>query len=548
MMSALLLSKKTEHNRNLSDHLMDFFHRIYKPLINGALKRPVIIIAVSLLLFVSSLFLFTRLGAEFLPSLDEGDFAVETRVMTGSSLEETIDASSKASKLLIEKFPDEVKMVVGKIGSGEIPTDPMPIEACDLMVILKDKSQWGKTTDKNVLADLMTAALEDIPGVTFGFQQPIQMRFNELMTGARQDIVVKIYGEDLNMLTYYSNQVTSLVSTIDGAKDLYVEKVTGARQILIKYKRNEIAKFGLNIVDINNTVNTAFAGQSSGVVYEGEKRFDMVVRLENKNRKSIEDVRNLYITTPSGKQIPLEQVAHVDFDEKAPIQIQRDDAKRRITVGFNVRGRDVESVIKELQKKIEKKIKFEPGYYPTYGGTFKNLQGARDRLSIAVPVALALIFLLLYFTFASIKQGLLIYTAIPLSAIGGVFALWMRGMPFSISAGVGFIALFGVAVLNGIVLISEFNRLKKDGILDVKERILLGTKIRLRPVIMTAAVASLGFLPMALSHGSGAEVQKPLATVVIGGLITATLLTLLLLPCIYQLTEGEYKRIRKSKK
>lgn len=538
MMSALFLSKKTEHKRNFSDRLMDFIHRAYKPAINNALKRPVIIISGSLFLFVLSIAVFNHLGAEFLPSLDEGDFAVETRVMNGSSMEETIDAASKGSKILLERFPNEIKMVVGKIGSGEIPTDPMPIEACDLMVIMKNKSEWTKTDDKNELTDLMTEALSDIPGVTFGFQQPIQMRFNELMTGARQDVVVKIYGEDLNMLTAYSKQVASLVSTIKGAKDLYEEEITGARQILIKYKREEIAKFGMNIDDINLAINTAFAGKSAGRVYEGEKRFDLVVRLENTERKSIEDVQNLYVTTPSGTQIPLNQVAEVDFDEKAPIQIQRDDAKRRITIGFNVRGRDVESVVKELKRKIEKNIQFEPGYYPTYGGTFKNLQEAKDRLIIAVPVALILIFILLFFTFGSIKQGLLIYTAIPLSAIGGIMALWFRDMPFSISAGVGFIALFGVAVLNGIVLIAEFNRLKKEGMTDVKERILQGTKTRLRPVVMTAAVASLGFLPMALSHGSGAEVQKPLATVVIGGLITATLLTLLVLPCIYQLMEG----------
>ncbi|MBI3136024.1 MAG: CusA/CzcA family heavy metal efflux RND transporter [Bacteroidetes bacterium] len=548
MMSALLLRKKTEHKRNLSDRLMDFLHRIYSPFIHSSLKRPLGVIFTSLTLLISSFIVFKQLGAEFLPSLDEGDFAVETRVMTGSSLEETIDAASKGSKILLERFPDEVKMVVGKIGSGEIPTDPMPIEACDLMVILKDKSEWTKTDNKDELAELMTRELEDVPGVTFGFQQPIQMRFNELMTGARQDVVVKIYGEDLDMLTYYSNQVASLVSSIDGAKDLYVEEVTGARQILIKYKREEIARFGMNIEDINQTVNTAFAGQSSGKVYEGEKRFDMVVRLESEERTGIEDVQNLFVTTPGGKQIPLGQVADVDFDDKAPTQIQRDDAKRRITVGFNVRGRDVESVVKELKAKVDKNIKFEPGYYPTYGGTFQNLQDARARLMIAVPVALLLIFILLYFTFASIKQSLVIYTAIPLAAIGGVYALWLRGMPFSISAGVGFIALFGVAVLNGIVLIAEFNRLKQAGLNDVKERILRGTKNRLRPVIMTAAVASLGFLPMALSHGSGAEVQKPLATVVIGGLITATLLTLFVLPCIYQIVEGGYKRKPKKMK
>ncbi len=545
MMSALFLSKKTEHKRNLSDRMMDAIQRIYEPAINRALRMPKTIIVTAIGLFVGSLLLFGSLGAEFLPTLDEGDFAVETRVMAGSSLEETIEASKKGSKLLLERFPDEVETVVGKIGSGEIPTDPMPIEACDMMVILKDKSEWKKTDNKDDLAAMMTEALEDIPGVSFGFQQPIQMRFNELMTGARQDVVIKIYGEDLNELTDYSRKVASIVNSIEGATDLFLENVKGARQILISYDRDAISRFGLNIEDINTTVNSAFAGQAAGKVYEGEKRFDMVVRLEKELRTSLEDVQRLYVKTPNGNQVPLSQVASVRFDDSAPIQIQRDDAKRRITVGFNVRGRDVESVVKELQKKVEQNVQFQPGYYPTYGGTFENLQEARGRLSIAVPVALLLIFLLLYFTFKSIKQSLLIFSAIPLSAIGGVIALWMRDMPFSISAGIGFIALFGVAVLNGIVLIAEFNHLKKNGVEDLKERITTATKTRLRPVIMTAAVASLGFLPMALSHGSGAEVQKPLATVVIGGLISATLLTLVVLPCIYFLTNHAKKATMK---
>ncbi len=536
MMSALFLSKNTKHKRNFSDRLVDAIQRVYNPIINKALNVPKWIIGSAVVLFVASLLLFTKLGAEFLPSLDEGDFAVETRVMSGSSLEETIDASNKGSKILLERFPDEVEMVVGKIGSGEIPTDPMPIEACDMMVILKDKSNWTKTKDKDELANLMTEELEDVPGVTFGFQQPIQMRFNELMTGARQDVVIKVYGEDLDMLTSYSKKIAGIVGTIDGATDLYLENVKGARQILISYDRDALARFGLNIEDINTVINSAFAGQSAGLVYEGEKRFDLVVRMEKELRTSIEDVQNLYVKAPNGNQIPLSQVASVCFDDLAPIQIQRDDAKRRITIGFNVRGRDVESLVKELQQKVEQNVDFAPGYYPTYGGTFENLQEARGRLSIAVPVALLLILMLLYFTFSSMRQSLLIFSAIPLSAIGGVVALWLRDMPFSISAGVGFIALFGVAVLNGIVLIGEFNHLKKEGIDDVKERILKATQTRLRPVVMTAAVASLGFLPMALSHGSGAEVQKPLATVVIGGLITATLLTLVVLPCIYYLT------------
>lgn len=543
VMSALFLSKEVSHKTTISDRLMGFLQRIYTPFINGALQRPVAIIAASALLFAGSVFLFTRLGAEFLPSLDEGDFAVETRIMTGSSLSETIGASKKASKVLLERFPDEIKMVVGKIGSGEIPTDPMPIEAIDLMIILNDRSAWKKASDKNELAELMSKELEDVAGVTFGFQQPIQMRFNELMTGARQDVVVKVYGENLDTLAAYAAGIAGIVSGIEGAKDLYVEKVTGLPQIVIRYKRDQLAKFGMHIKEVNQAINTAFAGQSAGVVYEEEKRFDLVVRLENSSRKSMEDVRSLYITAPDGQQVPLQQLAEVN-EVDGPNQVQRDDAKRRITIGFNIRGRDVETVVEELQKKVDAQIRFGTGYYPWYGGAFKNLQEASARLSIAVPVALLLILVLLYFTFSSLRQSLLIYTAIPLSAIGGVIALWLRGMPFSISAGVGFIALFGVAVLNGIVLIAEFNRLRKEGMTDVRERILLGTSNRLRPVIMTAAVASLGFLPMALSGGSGAEVQKPLATVVIGGLVSATLLTLLVLPCIYQLAESRNKRSR----
>ncbi len=541
MISALFLNKNIIHKRTISDRLMEFFQRIYNPMLLMALKRKAAIIISAFVLFVFSLIVFLNMGGEFIPTLDEGDFAVETRVLTGSSISQTIEAALRAAKILKEKFP-EVKEVIGKIGSGEIPTDPMPVEACDLMVILKDKSEWTSASNRDELAEKMSEALEDIPGVTFGFQQPIQMRFNELMTGAKQDVVIKIYGEGLDALTQYAAKVGKLTKSIEGAQDLYVEQATGQQQIVIKFDRDKIAQFGLNIEDVNQVIKTGFAGESAGLIYEGEKRFDLVVRLEKENRQSIEDIKDLFVVAPNGNQVPVSQLAEVKF-EISPNQIQRDDAKRRITVGFNVRGRDVESVVKEMQAKVEKEIKFSPGYYPTYGGTFKNLIEARQRLSIAVPVALLLIFMLLYFTFRSLKQSLLILTAIPLSAIGGVFALWIRGMPFSISAGVGFIALFGVAVLNGIVLIAEFNSLKKEGMTDLKDIILKGTSTRLRPVIMTALVASLGFLPMALSHGSGAEVQKPLATVVIGGLVTATLLTLLVLPVLYLLFEriGEKK-------
>ncbi|SFD76701.1 cobalt-zinc-cadmium resistance protein CzcA [Chitinophaga sp. CF118] len=536
MMSALFLNKTISHKRTFSDKIMDFFYRLYDPVIRFALRFKKSIVLSALLLLVASLLLFNQLGAEFIPSLDEGDFAVEMRVLKGSSLFETISAADKSAGIILKEFPDEVREVVGKIGSGEIPTDPMPVEACDLIVVLKDKSGWTKASSTNELAEKMSEALEALPGVTYGFQQPIQMRFNELMTGARQDVVVKIYGEDLDLLSAYAKKVGAVAGKIEGAKDLYIEEVTGLPQIVVDYKRDLIARFGLNIEAINDVINTAFAGKSAGIVYEGEKRFDLVVRLDKENRQYLEDVRGLYITAPNGAQVPITELADISM-KVGPNQIQRDDAKRRISIGFNVRGRDVESIVKELQKKITAEVKMAPGYYITYGGTFENLQEARTRLKVAVPVALVLIFVLLYFTFGSVKQSLLIYTAIPLSAIGGIVALWLRDMPFSISAAVGFIALFGVAVLNGIVLIAEFNRLKKDGLTSLKDIVLKGTHTRLRPVIMTATVASLGFLPMALSHGSGAEVQKPLATVVIGGLLTATILTLLVLPCLYVLSE-----------
>ncbi len=540
MMSALFLSKKIEHKRNISDRMMDFFQRVYSPVIRGALRRKLVTVFSAVLLFLASLFIFMRLGGEFIPTLEEGDFALETRLLTGSSLSQTIDKVTQASRILMKEYP-EVREVIGKIGAAEIPTDPMPIESCDLTILLKDKSEWTSAPSREELASKMAETLEAVPGVSFGFSQPIQLRFNELISGVRQDVGIKIFGEDLDELTRLSQQIGQIVTSVDGATDLYVEKVTGLPQILVSIDRSQVARFGVDIETINQAISTAFAGQSAGLVYEGEKRFDLVVRLNQQNRQSIEDVQNLFISTPSGNHVPLQQLAKVEF-KLGPNQIQREDAKRRIIVGFNVRGRDIASVVKELQSNIDGKIKFPTGYFITYGGQFENLEQAQARLSIAVPVSLLLILLLLYFTFGSIKQSLLIFTAIPMAAIGGVFALLVRGMPFSISAGVGFIALFGVAVLNGIVLIAEFNRLKKGGITDLNEIILQGTSVRLRPVLMTALVASLGFLPMALSSSAGAEVQKPLATVVIGGLITSTLLTLVVLPVLYIYFERGLKK------
>ena len=532
MMSALFLSKNPSHKRNISDRMMDLFHRQYIPVISAALRHKFIVVISAVILFAISLFVFLRLGGEFLPTLEEGDFAVDTRVLTGSSLSYTVDAAIKGAEVMLREFPDEVEKVIGKIGSSEIPTDPMPIDACDLMVVLKPKDQWVKANDREELAEKMSKALQVVPGVTFGFQQPIQMRFNELISGVRQDVAIKIFGEDLDVLTGLSREVARVVRTVEGARDLYVEEVTGLPQIVIDINRGEVAKYGLNIEAINQSINTAFAGQSAGLVFEGERRYELTVRLASQNRQSIEDVRNLFVTAPSGEQIPLKQLADVQF-KVGPNQIQREDAKRRITVAFNVRGRDVANIVAEIQSKIAAQIKFPPGYFTAYGGQFQNLQEAKTRLSIAVPAALLLIFALLFFTFHSVKQAALIFTAIPMAAIGGIFALLLRGMPFSISAGVGFIALFGVAVLNGIVLIAEFNRLKSQGMTDLGDVVMKGTQTRLRPVLMTAAVASLGFLPMALATSAGAEVQKPLATVVIGGLISSTLLTLFVIPCLY---------------
>lgn len=531
MMSSLFLSKKISHKATFSDKMMNRLERFYQRVLVKSLRHQKKILGIVAGLFITATLVLTTLGGEFIPSLPEGDFAVETRVLPGSNLNTSIEAVSKASKIILENFP-EVEKVVGKTGSSEVPTDPMPVDASDLMIILKDRKDWTSAKTYSELESKMSKALEDVPGVAFGFQYPVAMRFNELMTGARQDVVCKIYGENLDTLAYYADKLGQLSNGIKGTEALYVEAVTGMPQIVIEYNRPVIAQYGLNISDINRVINTAFAGESSGMVFENERRFDLVVRLSGDKRKKLEDVQQLLIATPQGTQIPLSTVANVEIIE-GPNQIQRENSQRRIIVGFNVRERDIQSTVHELQQKAEQQIKLPSGYFITYGGAFENLEAAKQRLAIAVPISLVLIFLLLYFAFGSVKQGLLIYTAIPLSAIGGIFALALLGIPFSVSAGIGFIALFGVAVLNGIVLIAEFNRLKSEGYTDLKRIVMMGTKTRLRPVLMTAFVASLGFLPMALSHGEGAEVQRPLATVVIGGLLVATFLTLFVLPILY---------------
>jgi heavy metal efflux system protein len=545
MMSSVFLSKKIKTTRGLSDRLMDALGLKYRNALQRAIQHPKLILVSILILFASAVYVLTTLGGEFIPALEEGDFAVDTRVLTGSNLTTTIENTQKAAQILKTKFPEVLK-VVTKIGSGEVPTDPMSMEASDMMVILKDKKDWKSAKTFPELSEKMGEALKAVPGITMGFQFPVQMRFNELMTGARQDVVCKIFGEDLDTLALYAKKLGALANHVPGTKNLYIEAVSGMPQITIRYNRNALAQYGLDIKTVNKTVNTALAGQSTGLIFEGEKRFELVVRLNGKQKKNVGDIQNLLVAAPNGSQIPLNQLAEVKI-LNGPNQIQREDAKRRIVVGFNITGRDVQTIVNELQAKVNQNLKLPTGYYVTYGGSFENLNAAKQRLMIAVPVSLLLIFILLFFAFNSVKDGLLIYSAIPLSAIGGVFFLALRGMPFSISAGIGFIALFGVAVLNGIVLVAEFNRIRAGGEKDIRKAILEGTQHRLRPVLMTAFVASLGFFPMAISNGAGAEVQRPLATVVIGGLLVATFLTLFVLPILYLFFENGFKFRLKGK-
>ena len=539
MMAAFFLDKKGAIKRTFSDKMMEAVERFHHQYLLKALAIPKLIISAVLVLFVVSLLVLSSLGGEFIPELPEGDFAVETRVLPGSSIGTSSQAILKSAHLLMAKFP-EIEKIVGKSGSGEIPTDPMPMEASDMMIILKDKSEWTSAKDWPELSAKMSAVLQDIPGVSYSFQYPVAMRFNELMTGAKQDVVCKIFGENLDTLSKYAKILGEVVKKVDGAEDIYVETMEGLPQIIVAYKRNEMAQFGLNIQDVNKVLNTALAGQSAGLVYEDEKRFDLVVRLAGEQKQNLEDIQNLLIPTAQGTQVPLQQVADINIVESVN-QIHRDDAKRRITLGFNIGDRDVQSVVKDLQARVEQQVKLPSGYYVSYGGAFENLLAAKKRLSLALPLALFIIFMLLYFAFHSVKQALLIYSAIPLSAMGGILFLALRGMPFSISAGIGFIALFGVAVLNGIVLIAAYNSIRKEGESDPWQIVLQGTRQRLRPVLMTALVASLGFLPMALSRGAGAEVQRPLATVVIGGLLIATMLTLFVLPLLYVLFGKKFK-------
>jgi len=521
--------------QRVSDWILAGVQRIYRPTLEKALNMRKTVLVVAVVLFGASVFVFQRMGAEFMPQLDEGDIAFHAILKPGSSLKETIATTTRIEKILKDKFPEILK-VVSRIGVAEVPTDPMPFDFADVFVIMAPPSEWVTTDSKDDLIMMMKEAIEVVPGVNYEFTQPIELRFNELLEGVREDIAIKIYGEDIYVLADKAAEVAKIIAGTPGIGDMRVEATTGLPQMTIKYNRYKLAQYGLNVEDLNTVVQSAFAGGKAGVIFEGEKRFDLVVRHDEKHRKGIDDVKNLYVNLPNGNQLPLKEVADISY-QPGPMQISRDNTNRRVYVGVNVRGRDIKSLVNEMSQKLDDQLELPPGYFIRYGGAFQNLERATNRLQMVVPLALALIFVLLYFALNSIPQAVMIYMAVPLAAIGGVFSLSARGMPFSISAGVGFIVLFGVAVLNGLVLISRFNQLKLKGVSDLRERILTGTKERVRPVLLTATAAIMGFLPMAISNSAGAEVQRPLATVVIGGLITATFLTLLVVPVLYYIVE-----------
>ncbi|MCL2596833.1 MAG: CusA/CzcA family heavy metal efflux RND transporter [Paludibacter sp.] len=544
VVSSLLLKPHKENPNSLSKRLIRLLHTTYRPSITWALKHTKLIVVLSVLAVAIAVFTYNRMGGEFIPQLDEGDFVIQPTLKTGTTLTQTIETMTQIEKILLKQFP-EVTQVVSRIGAAEVPTDPMSMEETDVIIRLKPKSEWVSAKTKEELAGKIKMALAVFPNMDIEFTQPIEMRFNELVSGSRNNIAIKIFGEDLSVLAQKAQEVKKMISNVNGASDIIVEKIEGLPQMIVKYDRAKIARYGLNISDLNDLITCGFAGKITGNVFEGEKRFDIVLRFDASSRNDIEDIRNLYVPLPAGGEVPLRELANIQYTE-GPAKIARDNTQRRVVIGVNVRGRDMQSVADDIETIIKQKLTLPAGYTVSYGGQFENLQSAIQRLKVAVPIALCLIFILLYFAFTSMKETIMVFTAIPMAAVGGVFSLLIRGLPFSISAGVGFIALFGIAVLNGIVLIEHFKTLEKEeNEEDFDSLIIHGAIDRLRPVALTAGAAALGFLPMAVSSSAGAEVQRPLATVVIGGLITSTFLTMIVLPVMFKIVEGNAWKLPK---
>lgn len=545
MMASLFLQPPKNNKKTWGEKVVKRLEELYKPIISWSIRKTKLITASAVVLLIAGGFVFSRMGAEFIPQLDEGDFAFHAFLKPGTSLTEVKAASTRIERLVLKEFPDEVASIQTRIGVADVPTDPMPMDIADIFVILNPQEEWTKASSKQELMDKIKEAVAVFPGINYEFTQPIEMRFNELLTGVREDVAIKLYGDDLDVLANKAQEIAGLVSGIEGIAGIKAEATRGLPQITVHYDRNKLGQYGLNIDELNTVVQTAFSGGVAGVIYEGERMFDLVVRLDEAHRKSIDHLRNLYVNLPDGNQIPLKEVAEISY-QPGPMQISRDNTNRRTYVGINVEDRDVKSLVDEIRSTLDDKLDLPPGYYIRYGGAFENLERASKRLTLVVPLVLSLIFLLVFFAVKSFKQTLMIYAAIPFAAIGGIFTLWFRGMPLSISAGVGFIVLFGIAVLNGLVLISSFNELKAKGKFDLSEIIKKGTVRRIRPILLTASTDILGFLPMAVSTSAGAEVQRPLATVVIGGMFTSTLLTLIVLPVIYKMMESGKHRLHGS--
>ena len=551
MMAVLFLKRHIDPRPTLADRFFTWLNNKYYKILHVCMHNAWKTIGVAFAMLAASILLFTRLGAEFIPTLDEGDFAMQMTLPAGSSLSQSIEISLKAEKVLKEKFP-EIKHVVAKIGTAEVPTDPMSVEDADVMIVMKPFKEWTSASSRAEMVEKMKEALEVVEGAEFNFSQPIQLRFNELMTGAKADIAIKLYGEDMEELYAKAREASAYVQKVHGADDVIVEQAMGLPQLVVHFDRNKLARYGIDIKELNDIIRTAYAGETAGVVFENELRFDLVVRLD-KEKVSDLDLNRLFVRASDGLQIPVSEVATIDL-VNGPLQINRDATKRRIVIGVNVRDADIQKVVEEIQTVLDQNIKLKPGYYFEYGGQFKNLQNAIRTLLIVIPIALALIFLLLFFAFRSVRYSLVVFSTVPLSLIGGIVALWLRDLPFSISAGVGFIALFGVAVLNGILMINHFNDIRYSKkphthySLCTDRIILGGCSHLLRPVFLTGLVASLGFVPMAIATSAGAEVQRPLATVVIGGLIVSTLLTLVIIPAFYRIVNGFPVALRRMKR
>ncbi|GJL76590.1 CusA/CzcA family heavy metal efflux RND transporter [Nitrosomonas sp.] len=548
MMSALFLKpaknkdswfqkqgKRLEKN---ADRIINAIYHGYRPLLKSALRHKAIVIIMAVSLSCAAIFIFSNMGGEFIPQLEEGDIAMQALIRPGSSLDEAIDVSNQIENILLEKFP-EIKTVLARIGVADIPTDPMPMDIADMFIILeKNMNKWTSAQSKDELIEKIKKSLDrELTGVNLVFSQPVELRFNELLTGVREDVAVKLFGEDLEILTQKVEQMAQIFQTVPGVGDVNPERTSGLPQMTVRYNREKLAQYELNIEKLNEYISSAFAGGVAGIIFEGEKRFEMVIRFDQDYQKSIDDLRNLYVDLPNGNQIPLKELADINY-VLGPMQISRENVYRRTYVGINTRGRDVESVVRDIQQRLDAELDLPPGYYLTYGGEYENLQSAKNRLAIIAPIVLFLVFLMLYFALKSVSQSLILFSGIFIATIGGILALWLRDMPFSISAGIGFIVVFGVAVLDGLVLTDRFNTLKAEGITHIRQRILIGTKERLRPILLADFTDIFGFLPMALAVTAGSEVQHPLATVVIGGLFTSALFTLFMLPVLYTIVES----------